>query len=98
MIKLRDLIERARRKPVLGWFVLILLIVLLVLVALHPALDAVEMAATCLTILAVAVSMALVLVPSTPAVSGVPLLSLRARPPTTRALAAPLQLLAPLRL
>lgn len=98
MIKLRDFIERARRRPVLGLFVLILLVTLLVLVALHPAVDALELAATCLTILAVAVSMALVLVPSTPVVSRVPLLASRARPPTTRALAAPPQLLAPLRL
>ena len=98
MIRLRDFIERARRRPVLGLIVLILLIGLLVLVALHPAFDGLEVAATCLTMLSVAVSMALVLVPSTPVVSGVPLLSARARPPTTRTRTASPQLLAPLRL
>lgn len=98
MIRLRDLIERARRKPVLGLIVVVLLIGLVVLVALHPAVDALEVAATCLTMLSIAVSMALVLIPSTPGGSGVPLLLSRARPPTARMFTAPPQLLAPLRL
>ena len=98
MIRLRCFIERARRKPVVGLLVLVLLVALLALVALHPALDALELAASCLTILAVAVSIGLALKPSTPPVSGVLQLVSRARPPTRRTFAAAPQPLVPLRL
>ena len=63
MIKLRELIDRARRKPVLGLLVLLLLVALLALVALHPAIDALEVAATCLAVIALFISLRLFLRP-----------------------------------
>ena len=98
MIKLRDFIDRARRKPVLGLVVLLLLVALLALVALHPAIDALELAASCLTILAIAGSIALLRKPRRWIVTAPLAAASRARPPTARPFSRVPQLLVPLRL
>lgn len=98
MIKLHSIIDRARRRPVLGLLVLVLLVALLALVALHPAIDALELAASCLTILAIAISIAIIRRPVEQIVSAAPLAPAHARPPTARPFARVPQLLVPLRL
>lgn len=98
MIKLRDFIDRARRKPVLGLLVLVLIVALLALVALHPAIDALELATSCLTILAIAVSVALLRQPRRWIVTAPLVAASRARPPTALAVSRASQLLVPLRL
>jgi len=60
MIKLRAFIDNARRRPFLGLLVVLLLVAALTLVALHPAIDALEVAATCLAVLALVISLRLV--------------------------------------
>ena len=84
MIKLRDLSDRARRKPVLGLLVLVLLVALLALVAFHPAIDASELAASCLTILAIAISIAISGRLVERIVSAAPWAPAHPRPPTAR--------------
>ena len=82
----------------LGLLVLLLLVAVLALVALHPAIDAVELATSCLTILALAVSIAL-LRKARSRIVAAPLVAVsRAGPPTSRPLPLVPQLLAPLRL
>ena len=98
MIKLRNLIESARRKPVLGLLVLVLLVALLVLVALHPAIDASELAAACLAIVAIVATIALIREPSTRNAADAFLATVRARPPTARPFPRTVGLLVPLRL
>lgn len=98
MIKLRNFIDRARRKPVLGLLVLLLLVVLLALVALHPAIDALEVAASCLTLLAIAVSAALLCKPSRWVVTAPLAAASHARPPMLRRFSRVPQHLVPLRL
>lgn len=98
MIKLRDLIDRARRKRVLGLLVLVLLVVLLALVALHPAIDALELAASCLTIIAIGISIALLHKPRSWIVTAPLVAASRARPPTAIAVSRAYQRLVPLRL
>lgn len=98
MIKLCDFIDRARRKPVLGLLILVLLVALLALVALHPAIDPLEVAATCLTILAIAVSGALLCTPRRSIVAAPLVAASPARPPTVRRSTRVPQHLVPLRL
>ena len=98
MIKLRDFIDRGRRKPVLGLLVLVLLVALLVLVALHPSIDALEVAASCLTMLALAVSIASLGRPARRTVSAAPFAPASARPPTARPFPRFTRFLVPLRL
>lgn len=43
MIRASQLIDEARKRPLLGVVVLVLLVAVLVLAALHPALDALEL-------------------------------------------------------
>ena len=98
MIKLRHLIENARRKPVVGLLVLLLLVALLVLIAFHPAIDALELAASCLAIFAIAISVARLRGTGMRIVFAPPLAALRARPPTPQPPSPVVELLVPLRL
>lgn len=98
MIKLRELIDRARRKPILGLLVLLLLVALLVLVALHPAIDALEVAATCLAVIALVISLRLFLRPQSIAPRMQHRMALLPRPPSRRPEIRTSETLAPLRL
>ena len=98
MLRLSDFIDRAREKPLLGLLVLILLVALLALVALHPAIDPLELAVSCLTILAMTASIALSRKPGRcDRTAPIPAVA-RARPPTALAVSLPAPLLVPLRL
>lgn len=98
MIRVCELLDRARGKPVLGLTVLVLLAILLALVALHPAIAALEVAASCLMILAIGISAMLVFPPRGGIAASTVGFPSRARPPTARGVSRSSQLLVPLRL